>query len=110
MGDGARVIVMASAPLAEGFALVGLEAVPDATPEQLEHLLEELFDSGQQALILVDSRLGRSGGKWLMQMRDASNRVVVVEIPGLQPPRDYRPQIADVMRDQLGPSAPEPGD
>jgi vacuolar-type H+-ATPase subunit F/Vma7 len=86
----ARVMVMASAPIAEGFALLGIEAVPDATPEQLERVLEELFHRKQQALVLLDSRLGRSGGKWLKRVREESNRVIVVEIPGL-----------------LGPSTPE---
>jgi vacuolar-type H+-ATPase subunit F/Vma7 len=81
--DAARVIVMASAPVAVGFGLLGVELVRDATEEALERLLEELVSHRQSALVFVETTLTRSNGRWLTYVREVSSNVLLVELPPL---------------------------
>jgi vacuolar-type H+-ATPase subunit F/Vma7 len=103
----ARIIVAGSAALTEGFALIGVETLPDATPQQLDDLLAELWRRDQKALLFIEHGLARSAGPWLKRVRDDSGRVVVTEVPPLQTPGDYHPLVEDMVRAVLGPSALE---
>jgi vacuolar-type H+-ATPase subunit F/Vma7 len=103
----ARVIVAGSAALTEGFALIGVETLPDATAGQLEALLAELSGRGEKALLLIEHGLARQQGPWLRRVRDESGRIVVTEIPPLHAPGDYHPLVEDVVRAVLGPSVLE---
>lgn len=104
---GARIIVAGSAALTEGFALIGVETLPDAKAEQLEALLAELWTRDQKALLFIEHGLARSAGPWLKRVRDDSGRIVVTEVPPLHAPGDYHPLVEDVVRAVLGPSALE---
>jgi vacuolar-type H+-ATPase subunit F/Vma7 len=106
-GGSARIIVAGSSALTEGFALIGVETLPDASAEQLESLLEELWKRDQKALLFIEHGLARSAGSWLKRVRDDSGRVVVTEVPPLHAPRDYHPLVEDVVKAVLGPSALE---
>jgi vacuolar-type H+-ATPase subunit F/Vma7 len=103
----ARVIVAGSAALTEGFALIGVETLPDASAAQLESLLAELSGRGEKALVFIEHGLAREQGPWLRRVRDESGRIVVTEIPHLQTPSEYHPLVEDVVRAVLGPSALE---
>jgi len=106
-GPGARIIVAGSAALTEGFALIGVETMPDATPQQLDELLADLWKRDQKALVFIEHGLARSAGPWLRRVRDDSGRIVVTEVPPLQAPRAYHPLVEDVVKSVLGPSALE---
>ena len=103
----ARVIVAGSAALTEGFALIGVETLPDATSQQLDELLAELWRDDQKALVFIEHGLARSAGPWLKRVRDDSGRIVVTEVPPLHTPGDYHPLVEDVVRAVLGASALE---
>lgn len=103
----ARIIVAGSAALTEGFGLIGVETLPDATPQQLDDLLAELWRRDEKALVFIEHGLARSAGPWLKRVRDDSGRIVVTEVPPLHAPRDYHPLVEDVVRAVLGPSALE---
>jgi vacuolar-type H+-ATPase subunit F/Vma7 len=103
-----RMIALGSAALTEGFSLIGVETIPDATPAMLEELLAGLVRRQEKALVFLEHGLARSQGPWLTRVREEGGRVVVVEIPPLHAPEDYHPQVEDVVRAILGASALEP--
>lgn len=98
---------MGGAALAEGFALLGFETHPDATPEQVERLLEDLVSGTEKALVVLEHDLARSGGPFLTRVRAEGGRIVVAEVPSLHAPSDYQPPVEDLVRRILGPTALE---
>lgn len=105
--ESTRFIVMASAPIAVGFGLLGIETHADATPEQLEQVLEELVVRRQSALVFVEGELARGDGRWSRLVRDQSCTIVLVELPPLHAGADYHFAIEDRIAEVLGPSSLE---
>ncbi len=107
-GDGnTRMLALGSAPLVQGFALIGFEVHPDATPEQLETVLAGLHRSHATALVLVEHDLARQGGEWYARLRAEGGRIVLAEVPPLSAPADYHPAVEDLMTEILGEQALE---
>lgn len=102
------MIALGSAALTEGFSLIGMETIADATPAMLETLLADLVRHQEKALVFLEHDLARSQGPWLTRVREEGGRVVVAEIPPLHAPEDYHPQVEDLVRAILGASALEP--
>ena len=109
-GAGTRLIAMGSAALMEGFALIGFETWPDAGPDQLEGILAELLRHRRQALIFLEPDLARSGGPLLHRVRTEGGRIVVTEVPPLQAPQAYHPEVETLVVSILGQAALEGGD
>ena len=101
----ARLVVLDSAGLTEGFGLIGAELHPDATPARVEEVLADLVKSGDSALVLLESGLAHAGGPWLNRLRNEGGRIVVTELPPLAAPHDYAPEVDAVVRAVLGPEA-----
>jgi vacuolar-type H+-ATPase subunit F/Vma7 len=102
-----RLIALGSAALVEGFGLIGVETVRDATPEMLEELLAGLVKRQEKALLFLERYLARSQGPWLSRVRDEGGRIVITEIPPLHAPEDYRPPVEDMVTAILGSQALE---
>jgi vacuolar-type H+-ATPase subunit F/Vma7 len=102
---GARLVVLGSAGLTEGFSLIGAEVHPDADPAKVEEVLAQLVQEGSQALVLLETGLAHAGGAWLNRLRNEGGRIVVTELPPLAAPRDYAPAVDEVVRAVLGPEA-----
>ena len=102
-----RLIAMGGAELTLGFRLVGFETWPDADADDVERVLAELIDSQDQALVLLEPELARSGVPSLEQVRSEGGRIVVTEVPPLHAPHDYHPDVENVVRSVLGPGALE---
>ncbi|MDD5035175.1 MAG: V-type ATP synthase subunit F [Methylococcaceae bacterium] len=102
-----RLIAMGGAALIEGFSLLGFETHPEATPLILDAVLKELMQNRQKALIVLEEKLARSGTAMLRRVRGEGGRIVVIEVPPLQAPKDYHPPVEDLIRRVLGPSALE---
>ncbi len=105
---GTRLIALGAAALTEGFGLIGVETLPDATPEQLEELLAGLVQRQEKALVFLEERLARGGGPWLRRVREEGGRIVITELPPLHAPGDYHPPVEDLVRALLGAQALEP--
>jgi len=103
-----RLIALGSAALVDGFNLIGIETVRNATPEMLEELLAGLIQRQEKALLFIEHDLARSQGPWLKRVRNEGGRIVVTEMPPLHAPEDYHPPVEDVVRAILGPQALEP--
>lgn len=103
--SGARLIVLGSAGLTEGFSLIGAEVYPDADSARVEEVLALLVKDGGEALVLLESNLAHAGGHWLNRLRNEGGRIVVTELPPLSAPHDYAPAVDDVVRAVLGPDA-----
>ncbi len=103
-----RMIAVGSAALTEGFSMIGVETMPDATPEVLETLLAGLVRRQEKALVFLEHDLARSGGPWLSRVRAEGGRIVVAEIPPLHAPEEYHPQVEEVVRAILGTHALDP--
>jgi vacuolar-type H+-ATPase subunit F/Vma7 len=101
----ARLVVLGSAGLAEGFSLIGAEVYPDADSAKVEEVLAQLVKDGSQALVLLESGLAHVGGTWLNRLRNEGGRIVVTELPPLSAPYDYAPAVDEVVRAVLGPEA-----
>lgn len=102
---GARLIVLGSAGLTEGFSLIGAEVYPDADSARVEEVLAQLVKDGSEALVLLESNLAHLGGVWLNRLRNEGGRIVVTELPPLSSPHDYAPAVDEVVRAVLGPDA-----
>jgi vacuolar-type H+-ATPase subunit F/Vma7 len=100
-----RMIALGSAPLVDGFALIGFETHPNATAAQLEQLLEQLVRAESRALILLEEVLARSEGPWLNRVRNEGGNIVVTELPALHEPQNYHPPVEDLVTAILGASA-----
>ncbi len=103
--SGARLVVLGSAGLTDGFSLIGAETYPDADPAKVEEVLAQLVKSGDDALVLLETHLAHAGGHWLNRLRNEGGRIVVTELPPLATPHDYAPAVDDVVRAVLGPDA-----
>ena len=101
----ARLVVIGSAGLADGFSLIGAEIHSDADSAKVNEILAELVKSGDEALVLLESHLAHAGGHWLDRLRNEGGRIVVTELPPLSAPYDYAPAVDDVVRAVLGPEA-----
>ena len=102
---GARLVVIGSAGLADGFCLIGAEIYSDADSAMVNEILAQLVKSGDEALVLLESHLAHAGGHWLDRLRNEGGRIVVTELPPLSAPYDYAPAVDDVVRAVLGPEA-----
>ena len=101
----ARLVVLGSAGLTEGFSLIGAEIYADADPAKVEEVLGQLVKSGDQALVLLETHLAHAGGHWLNRLRNEGGRIVVTELPPLAAPNNYAPAVDEVVRAVLGPEA-----
>ncbi len=101
----ARLVVLGSAGLTEGFSLIGAEVHADADAAKVEEVLGKLVRDGGEALVLLESSLAHAGGHWLNRLRNEGGRIVVTELPSLSTPRDYAPAVDEVVRAVLGPEA-----
>ena len=101
----ARLVVLGSAGLAGGFSLIGAEVHADADPATVETVLEQLVQSGDEALVLLETPLAHRGGHCLHRLRNEGGRIVITELPPLPAPHDYAPAVDEVVRAVLGPEA-----
>jgi len=101
----ARLVVLGSAGLAEGFSLIGAETYPDADSAKVDEVLARLVKDGSDALVLLESHLAHAGGYWLNRLRNEGGRIVVTELPPLSAPQNYAPAVDDVVHAVLGPEA-----
>jgi vacuolar-type H+-ATPase subunit F/Vma7 len=98
----ARLLFLGEQALAQGFALIGFETWPDATPEQLDTVLEELRNERRGALVLIDQHLARAGSKWLPRIEEEGRHVAVIEVPRLADPNGFHLDIDDELQALLG--------
>jgi vacuolar-type H+-ATPase subunit F/Vma7 len=101
----ARLVVLGSAGLVQGFSLIGAEVHGDADPSKVEAVLEQLVNSGDEALVLLEAHLAHAGGYWLNHLRNEGSRIVITELPPLPAPHDYAPAVDEVVRKILGSDA-----
>ncbi len=102
-----RLIMMGEAALCAGFSLIGFETWPDASPQQLDSLLQELVEREQTALVFLEPSLARCDCTLLQQLQRRGSGIVITEIPPLNAPRDYRPQVEELVISVLGKNALE---
>lgn len=101
----ARLVVLGSTGLADGFRLIGAEVHADADAATVEAVLEQLATSCDEALVLLETHLAHGGGPWLNRLRNEGGRIVITELPPLPAPQDYAPAVDEVVRAVLGPEA-----
>ncbi len=101
----ARLIVLGSAGLVDGFRLIGAEVHADASPDVVDAVLGQLAKDGDEALVLLETHLAHAGGPMLNRLRNEGGRIVITELPPLPAPNDYAPAVDEVVRAVLGPEA-----
>jgi len=100
-----RIIVMGSAELMQGFALLGFEVWPDASGDDVEHLMLDLLRQEQKAFVLLESHLAHFHTPVLKRIRENGGNIIVTEIPSFNAPDKYHPVIDDLIVQALGPNA-----
>jgi vacuolar-type H+-ATPase subunit F/Vma7 len=101
----ARLVVLGSAGLTEGFSLIGAEVYPQADEATVERVLEDLVKQGAEALVLLETGLAHGTGHWLNRLRNEGGRILVTELPALSAPQDYTPAVDEIVRNVLGAEA-----
>jgi len=102
-----RLIAIGPTDLVQGFALIGFEPVADATEEDLDRALTELLDSGQRALVLIETGLAQADSPALHRIQSQGGRIVVAWLPRLGTAAQYRSPVEDLIARVLGPRALE---
>jgi vacuolar-type H+-ATPase subunit F/Vma7 len=97
-----RLIAMGSRPLMEGLALLGFETWPNANTDDVEHLLADLQQNNQKALVLLETSLSQANSAQLKQVRRHGGHIIVTEIPPIHAGRDHHPFIEDLVIKVLG--------
>jgi vacuolar-type H+-ATPase subunit F/Vma7 len=95
---------MGSQALAEGFALLGFETISSATAATVETVLAKLLSDKAQALVFLETNLAAKPGPMFLQARTQAAGIIITEIPSLNQPENYRPQVEDLVAKILGPS------
>jgi vacuolar-type H+-ATPase subunit F/Vma7 len=103
----ARMIAVGSAALMEGFALIGFETHVDPQPEDIEKLMRDLIRNQQAALVVIEQRLARNPGHYLVRAQNEGGRIVITEIPEIHLPEDYHSRVESLVQQILGPAALE---
>lgn len=100
-----RLIMMGSAELCEGFALLGFETFPNATPKNVEEILSELTQNQEKALVFLENNLSQEPSAVFLHTRSESDRIIITEIPSLNAPNTYRPSVDSLIARVLGAAA-----
>jgi vacuolar-type H+-ATPase subunit F/Vma7 len=103
----ARMIAFGSTALMEGFALIGFETHVDPTPEDIERLMHELTRTQQAALVVIERRLAKDPGRYLLRAQREGGRIVITEIPEIHLSSEYHSRVEELVQDLLGPAALE---
>jgi vacuolar-type H+-ATPase subunit F/Vma7 len=103
-----RLVAMGARALTEGFALLGFETVDDATSDDVEQTLATLLEGHEQALVVIGQALASEPPPSLRRVRREGNHIVVIELPELHSPAEYRPPVEQLVLRVLGVTALEP--
>jgi vacuolar-type H+-ATPase subunit F/Vma7 len=99
-----RLIFMGNAALSDGFALLGFEIFPKATPEVVETELANLLKNEERALVFLEDYLTHQPGAAFLRARAEAAGIIITEIPALDAPATYRPVVEDLVVRVLGSS------
>ena len=97
-----RMCFLGDQALAEGFALIGFETMPNATSSDLDELLGELLRQRANAFVVIDQELAGAGSRLLRRVYDEGGRIVVAEVPRLSDPEGLRLEIDEQVRLLIG--------
>jgi hypothetical protein len=97
-----RMLFLGDAVLGEGFRLIGFEVYPDPDEEQLEQVLGELVDTGQNAYVVVDQEFGKRHCPMLERIRAEGGRIVVSGVPPLHDPNRFHCALDERIETLLG--------
>ena len=103
----ARMIALGSAPLMEGFALIGFETYADPAPETVEQLMQELQRNQQAALVVIEQSLALHPGRHLQRAQSEGGRIVITEIPDIHLSGGYHSRVESLVQNLLGSTALE---
>ena len=97
-----RMLFFGERALAEGFSLIGFETWPDASTQQLDQILQELWQTHTSAFVIVDQNLALSNSRLLRQIDNEGGRIVAAVVPPLARPEDFHLDIDEQVRVLLG--------
>jgi vacuolar-type H+-ATPase subunit F/Vma7 len=92
-----RMLFLGDDRLADGFRLIGFEALPNPDLGTVDKLFRELRRNRQRAFVIVDDQIMDSDSEALGQVRREGGHVVVVSIPRL----DAAPRLTSEVADRL---------
>jgi vacuolar-type H+-ATPase subunit F/Vma7 len=103
-GRPTRMLFLGDESLADGFRLIGFETFPDPTVPEVDRIFGELQRGQENAFVIVDDRVMRSGAPGLDAVRGEGGRIVVVAVPPLTAPPRLTSDVADRVERMFGSS------
>lgn len=105
----ARMMIVGSTPLTEGFALIGFETFPEITTKDFDALLTTLINNREQALIVLEEGVVRLENPLLDHVRMEGGGIVLIEIPSLSDQHNAmsHSDMEEVILRLMGPTALE---
>ena len=103
----ARMIALGSVALMEGFALIGFETYIDPSPESIEKLMQELHNTQQTVLVVIEQSLARNPGRYLLRAQSEGGRIVITEIPEIHLSESCHSRVENLVQTILGPASLE---
>jgi vacuolar-type H+-ATPase subunit F/Vma7 len=101
-----RMLFLGDHSLADGFRLIGFEAHPNPSPDDVDQLFRSLRKSRDKAFVVVDDGVMRSGAANLERVRREGGRIVVVSVPPLAGPVALESEVAKRLAAMFGSDSP----
>ena len=100
-----RMLFLGEASLADGFRLIGFEALAEPTPEAADKVFRDLSRNREKAFVILDDRLMRADCPNLKRVRREGGRILVISVPPLSAPTLLASEVADRLTALFGAGA-----
>jgi len=96
------MLFMGASALTDGFRLIGFETWAEPEPKTVEKLLRELVNKRQNAFLVLDQNLADKEIPTLERVRAEGGHIVVVTVPPLNDPEQFKTRIDERLKMMLG--------
>lgn len=103
-----RMLFLGDESLADGFRLIGFEAVANPAAEEVDRILRELVRNREKAFVVVDDRVMGLEVPNLKRARKEGGRIVVIAVPSLSAPTVLASEVAERLAALFGTGAAAP--
>ena len=109
-GHPTRMLFLGDDSLADGFRLIGFEAISNPDAADIDKLFRRMRRERERAFVIVDDRLMQADIPSLRQVRDEGGHIVVVSIPALNEPPRLGSEVANRLSRMFGQATLNPRD
>jgi len=85
-----------------GFRHAGVEGQIVQNSEEAAEVLEEVFEPGDETIIIITERLAADIRPYVTELRFGAALPLIVEVPGPEGPSEASPDLMEMVRDAVG--------